>query len=356
MRFLLFTLEYPPFYGGVANYYANLVKYWPQTESISVLSNNDGGLLSSWVWPRWLPAIYKLWYHTKITSTDHVIVGQILPLGTAAWLLKVLGGKKYSLFLHGMDLSYCLRSGRKKYIAQRIINQAENIICSSRYTAELLKNNFPVKKEKIAVVNPGIGDIPDLDRGVVENLRQQYNLSGKTVLLSISRLVKRKGFDRVIEIMPELNRLYPDLVYVIAGRGPDEAYLKSKIGKNSNIIFIGPIDDSNKWAWLALCDIFIMPARDIDGDFEGFGIVYLEANLSGKPVIGGRSGGVTDAVADKYSGLLVDPENNQDIRETLIRLLEDSELRQVLGEQGKLRAKTEFNWRGQIQKIYDTLN
>lgn len=113
--------------------------------------------------------------------------------------------------------------------------------------------------------------------------------------------------------------------------------------------------DEEKNLWHSLCDIFVMPARNIAGDFEGFGIVYLEANLAGKPVIAGRSGGVSDAVIDGLNGLLVDPENVNDLSKKIIRLALDHELRQKLGEQGRERALREFNWQKQTEKIYNII-
>jgi len=120
--------------------------------------------------------------------------------------------------------------------------------------------------------------------------------------------------------------------------------LSSEGGDKVKAIFLGKITDEEKWAWMDLCDIFIMPSRNIDDDFEGFGIVYLEANLSGKPVIAGDTGGVRDAVQNGVSGLLVDPENVDEIANAIIKLSKDKELIKKLGEQGRERAIREFNW------------
>ncbi len=94
-----------------------------------------------------------------------------------------------------------------------------------------------------------------------------------------------------------------------------------------------------------------MPSRDIEGDFEGFGIVYLEANLCGKPVIAGNSGGVKDAVSDGVSGLMVEPENLEGIANAISRLSNDKDLRDKLGSQGKERAIREFSWENQAANL-----
>jgi phosphatidylinositol alpha-1,6-mannosyltransferase len=96
-----------------------------------------------------------------------------------------------------------------------------------------------------------------------------------------------------------------------------------------------------------------MTSKNIDGDYEGFGIVYLEANLHNLPVIAGDSGGVSDAVSDNFSGLLVDPNDIKDISQTITKLAKDSDLRNKLGGQGRLRVINEFNWKNLAQKFYD---
>ncbi|MBU4015184.1 glycosyltransferase family 4 protein [Patescibacteria group bacterium] len=112
-------------------------------------------------------------------------------------------------------------------------------------------------------------------------------------------------------------------------------------------------DDESRNAWYKICDIFIMPARNIKGDFEGFGIVYLEANLAGKPVIAGNSGGARDAVENGVNGLLVNPEDINEISNAIIKLAQDENLRKKLGEQGRERSIREFSWEKQAEKIYN---
>jgi len=236
------------------------------------------------------------------------------------------------------------------------IKNAENIICVSNYTAELTKNFLNEKlHSKIKIVNPGIASELKVDKQLVEEIKIKHNLTNKIVLFSVGRLVKRKGFDNVIKALPEILKSVPNLYYVIAGDGPDKIYLKELAKGIDNIIFLGLSTDKEKWAWLSLCDIFITPARNINGDFEGFGIVYLEANLAGKPVIAGDSGGIRDAVQGAYSGILVDPENVDRIAGAIIGLAQDAKLKIKLGEQGRDRAIKEFNWSKQVAKIFQCL-
>lgn len=362
MKILLFTLEYPPFYGGVANYYGNIVKYWPEPVNIFVLPNNGGKLISEKLpFLKWLPSFWHLWRAIKKEKIGHILVGHILPLGTAAYLVSRILPIKYSVILHGMDLTFAVKTKRKRWLTKKILKYARNIFCGNSYTAEMAKKAVDEKGgKKVVVVNPGVEvRSKKLEVRSKEELFDKYGLKDKIILLSVGRLVKRKGFDMVIEAFSQVLKQIPNIVYVIAGSGEEINNLKFKIGNlklKNNIILLANVQDDEKYSWYEICDIFIMPAREIDGDFEGFGIVYLEANLAGKPVIAGDSGGVRDAVIDGLNGLIVNPESVQDISQAIIRLAEDENLRKKLGKQGRERAVKEFNWEKQMKKMYNILN
>lgn len=360
MRVLLFTLEYPPFYGGVANYYGNLVKHWPWPDDIFVLHNNNGRLINNKLpFPKWLPAFFYLWRDLKKYKIHHIMVGHILPLGTVVYLVSLITKTSYSIFLHGMDFTLALKSKRKKWLAKNILKKAQSIICINSYVARLVQEEWADYGKKITVVNPGI-DIKHITHNIkhITKIKEKYNLSNKLILLTVGRLVKRKGVDKVLASLPAVLKEAPDLKYVIVGIGEEEKnfnFLISNLKLEKNTLLLTNVNDAEKNAWFDLCDIFIMPARDIAGDFEGFGIVYLEANLRNKPVIAGDSGGVRDAIIDGVNGLLINPENTEEISSAVIKLARDENLRKKLGEQGKARALKEFNWEKQVRTIYDII-
>ncbi|MFA6551391.1 MAG: glycosyltransferase family 4 protein, partial [Patescibacteria group bacterium] len=305
--------------------------------------------------PHWFFSLWHLWRAVKKDKIKTVLVGQILPLGTVAWLLsRALGIKfDYVVFLHGMDLTYALKTPRKKELARAILTGAKKIIAANSYTAKLAEEI--IDKNKIEVVNPGINASEQqiVNSEQKEYLIKKYSLAGKKVLLQVGRLVERKGYDKVLAALPEVLKECPDLIYVIIGNGPaisNIQYLISEYNIQNNILLITDVDDSELNSWYELCDIFIMPSRNMNGDFEGFGIVYLEANAHGKPVIAGDSGGVRDAVIDGVNGLLVDPESTDEIASAIIKLSKDESSRKKLGEQGKERAK-QFDWKNQADKV-----
>lgn len=355
MKTLLFTLEFPPFKGGIANYYGNLAGYWPLDEELLILNNNEGKLNRGHAFFSWRYAYGALKRKINKNKIDYVIVGQILPLGTVAMFLSLFQPLKYAVFLHGMDWTCALKSWRKKWLAGLILKHANKIICANSYVVAQINAFYPAGSEKIGLINPGVASgAPHVNPRDLRELQKTYQLENKITLLSLGRLVQRKGVDQTIKALAQISEpLLNNIVYFIAGSGRAESYLRQLVppALTDRIIFLGNITEKEKWLWLKQTDIFIMPAREINGDFEGFGIVYLEANLSGRPVIAGNSGGVPDAVVDGYNGLLVDPLDIISIKQAIIKLASNPDLRKKLGEQGRIRAISEFNWEKQTAQL-----
>ncbi len=359
MNVLLFTLEYPPFYGGVANYYEALVKYCPARHNIFVINNNKKKLLSNKLpFLKWLPAILILYREIKKRKIDYIIVGHLLPLGVVVYLLSIFFKFKYAVVLHGTDFSFAVRESRKKIISIMILKKASNIICANSYTASLVKD-FLNNKNKVSVVNPGINrQFRNIDESLVVSIKNKYNLRNKYVLLSVGRLVRRKGFDNVIKAVSKILKQIPDLVYVIIGSGEDRSYLENLIKTHEarkNVIILDAVNDDKKWAWYNICDCFIMTSRNIDGDYEGFGIVYLEAGLFGKPIVAGDSGGVRDIIQDRFNGILVNSEDVSNISSAILRLYKEEGLRSELGEQAMINVQSDFFWERRVEDFYSAI-
>lgn len=357
MKTLLFTLEYPPFKGGVANYYWNIAKYWPDPEKIEILDNNDNKILKKFFYPKWLFAVFVLFKNIKKKKINHILVGHILPLGTIVYFLSKFMKIKYSVIIHGMDIKYAYKIGRKRLLATKILKQADNIICTNSYIADFIRINFDNKiSPKISVVNPGINTDVEINYKRAEELKIKYRVYNNPLIFSIGRFVKRKGFDNMLLAMPEIQKYYPNLFYVLAGDGPDKEYIKNNSKGVSNVLFLGKISEEDKWAWLSICDIFAMPSREIEGDMEGFGIVYLEAGLCKKAVIGGNSGGVKDAVISAITGILTDPNNVEKIANSTLILLNDENTRKKMGTTARERILKNFSATKQVVKIYDIIS
>lgn len=351
-------MEYAPFYGGVAHYYEHLVKY--ANGQIVVLSHNEEKSDESNVYRRpllnknlpcfkWLPSFKAIIEVLKKEKIDTIVIGNILPIGLPVFILAKLFRKKTAIILHGLDYGITRGNPRKERLADYLLKKTDKIICANHYVAELIKENLTSKEiPKISIINPGIEPIiPVFDESKVKFFKEKYILNNRIVFLSIARLVKRKGADMLILAMRQALKRNPNLLLIIIGNGPEQESLNKLIKEynlQANIKILNDVDDKEKDLWLKACDVFAMTARQIGNDFEGFGIVYLEAGLYGKPVIAGKSGGVADAVIDNVTGLMVDPESVDDIAGAIIKLAEYENLRNKLGFAGRERAIKDFNW------------
>jgi phosphatidylinositol alpha-1,6-mannosyltransferase len=181
------------------------------------------------------------------------------------------------------------------------------------------------------------------------------------VILTVGNLVARKGHDTTICALPRLLQRVPDVTYLIVGDGPNLNQLETlatRLGVRNRVIFAGRMADEVLAEVYALCDVFVMSSRvNLDEkDVEGFGIVFLEASACAKPVIGGRSGGVPEAIVDGVTGLLIDPNDPRQLSDTIALLLTDREFANRLGEQGRVRAVNDFSWRRVADKVQGILD
>jgi len=309
-----------------------------------------------------LPFLFHTWKIARREKIKQIIVAQILPGGLVAWLINCFLRVPYFVSMHGMDIAWTQRVKRKKIVGKIVLKNAKAIITNSKFTlglVEAVTNKLPkIKKIIYPCPNEGLLRKQQLPGLITDRLRLE-RFKNKKVLLTVARLVQRKGHDKVIETLNYLKNRYKDLIYLIVGRGEYEKELAALVethGLQERVFFFDDVSDKELPLFYDVADIFIMPARQLqDGDVEGFGIVYLEANIFHKPVIGGRSGGVTDSVLDGETGFLVNPESIDDISEKIARLLDDRQFADLLGHQGAQRARDEFNWKAQAKNLESIL-
>jgi phosphatidylinositol alpha-1,6-mannosyltransferase len=226
--------------------------------------------------------------------------------------------------------------------------RADHIIANSRFTRDLLRAGG-IDAGKVSVVHPGTDAKQFRPQARDEALASSLGLAGRRVGLSVGTLKARKGQDMTLRALPEVIRHVPEAVYAICGAGPAEAKLRElarSLGLGAQVRFLGKIPTEQLPALYNLADVFTMPNRRLpdSGDVEGFGIVFLEASACELPVIGGRTGGVGDAVADGESGLLVDGDSPDEIAHAIVRLLRDRGLARRLGKAGRRRVCGGLTW------------
>lgn len=273
---------------------------------------------------------------------------------------------QYFIYLHGNDLLCPLRNFLFKFVFRKTLQKSEAVVCNSSFTKEYLAENFSVSSP-IYVINPTVratkfgllpGEYVSPTSG--QAVRQRYGITNEAILiLSVGRLVKRKGFDRVIRQLPKLTEQGLDVHYLICGRGAMEAELRKlaeRLDVADRVHFAGYVSDEELANYYTACDVFAMLTFfDTNAaSIEGFGIVYLEAGYFGKPVIASRVGGVVDAVHHLENGLLVEPSSSTDLLSAFSQLCEDAALRQRLGKTGRRLATRQPSYQALYQSSLST--
>lgn len=275
-----------------------------------------------------------------------VHAGRALPEGLVAWAVARLTGRPVVVYAHGEELTGWGR-GNKYRVMCFVLRHADHVIANSDFTSNVLVA-MGVSRERIVIINPGV-DIERFRPGLpCQDLRDGIGLRpGAHLLLSVGRLSRRKGFDTVIRCLPALCAAGYDVHYAIVGIGEDRAYLESvasEAGVRERVHLLGhvPMDDLPRWYNAA--DLFVLANRDIEGDTEGFGLVYLEAASCGKTSVAGKAGGTGSAVLDGVTGIRVDGDDRGAVTEGIFRLLDDAEHRDLLARRAMQRARGEFAW------------
>jgi len=297
-----------------------------------------------------------MWHVYRQCHTHHVQqihCAKVLPEGLVAWALRRCYGLPYLLYAHGEEILISLTSRKLAWLLPRIYRGAAAIIANSHHTKILLQN-LGVEASKIHIIHPGV-HIQSFctSSEAVQLIRQKHHLGAAPVLLTVGRMQRRKGQDMVIQALPRIRQKMPHVKYVMVGTGEELASLSTltqELGVQDSVVFAGGVPDQELAAYYAACDVFIMPNRQIGGDIEGFGIVYLEAGAAGKPVIGGKSGGTDDAIVDGVTGIRIDGNNRVEIADAVIDLLSTPERAKAMGACGRRRVENEFTWDAVAQR------
>ena len=230
---------------------------------------------------------------------------------------------------------------------------ADRVIANSEFTRdELVK--LGVVSAKITLLYPGV----DLERFRPGLPHADLNagigvVAGEKLIVSVGRLSRRKGFDQVIRALPLLLERGLTARYAVIGIGEDRDYLQSlagELGVSDRVHFLGHVDPEDLPRWYNAADVVAMPNREIDGDTEGFGMVFLEAAACAKPAVAGLAGGTGAAVIDGVTGLRVDGASTQAVADALGRLLGNAVLAEELGKKGYARALSDFSWHKVAEK------
>ncbi len=373
MKILLFTQSFPPpSGGGSVQYIANIFSALPPKTAVIVTGNVEPALAKQFDagFPQRIirfPFIAHVLRGYTVSKIARACEYLLWPL-TAGWLIlrerpqvvhigefnvasiAVLIAKKmlripYVMFTYAEEITYI--TGRPMYLRllKNVLHNADAIITVSDYTIGILLE-LGADPSHIHKVLPAVG----LDKlvaaaGNIDAIRVKYSLRDFRVVLTVGRLEKRKGHATVIEALPTILLSLPATRYVIVGIGSEESKLKEQVrraGLDNYVIFAGEVSDDELACWYEICDIFVMPHRNLPEirDTEGCPTVFLEASAHGKPVIGGRDGGVADAILHDRTGFIIDGTDASKLAESVCYLLKTPEHAARMGAAGRAYVAT----------------
>lgn len=282
-----------------------------------------------------------LWQTLRLVRGQGIGVLCICELSSGSWLgllLKRVLNIPYINYIHGEEItteSPYRWFGRRR---RHYLHQAAAVVAVSEFTRRALIEQMGLSAERITLIVNGV-DAERFQPGPKPAaLLERYGLHGQRVLLTVGRLVERKGIDTTLQALPAVLARCPDTRYLIVGSGEYRARLEAlvaELGLGEQVIFAGAVPAEELVAHYQLCDLFVMPNRELDNrDTEGFGLVFLEANACGKAVISGRAGGVVEAVRHGETGLNVDGRDPAAVSSAILELLLDDERRAAMGARG----------------------
>ena len=363
MRVLLVTNDFPPTIGGIQSYLRDFISTLPPQDVVVFASTQDTAAAADWDdqaayrvyrWPRrvMLPTpttARRMQQIIRAENIDVVWFGAAAPLALMARAARAAGARRIIASTHGHEVGWSMLPGARQVL--RVIGRYCDVITYiSDYTLSRFRAAFGEPTFEWLPSGVDSHRFSPLSAVQRQAVRSQlgWRIGGHYVVC-ISRLVPRKGQDQLVRLWPDVLTHFPDATLVIVGGGSRRftARLRRLAGNlaGDRIVFTGRVGEEHMSRMLHAADVFAMPCRTRGGglDVEGLGIVYLEAQAAGIPVIAGRSGGAPETVTPE-SGIVVDGRSQQDILAALITLLSDPKCRCDMGRRGRSLVEQSWTW------------
>jgi phosphatidylinositol alpha-1,6-mannosyltransferase len=256
-------------------------------------------------------------------------------------------GAPYLIFVHGEEVPIVRGSRELAWMTKRVLRGAQRIIANSENTRRRLAESWPEHASKVVVVTPGV----DVDRfrpaAPDVAVRRKLGWLGRRVVLAAGRLQQRKGHDHLISALPAIRAAEPGILAAIVGDGEMRAKLEelaTSLGVADCVRFHGELGDAELIECYQQCDLAALPNREVNGDFEGFGMVLVEAQACGRPVLAGASGGAPETLRDGETGRIVCCDDPNVIAEAVIDMLSDADALDRMGAAARSWAVERFDW------------
>ncbi|HEV8653369.1 MAG TPA: glycosyltransferase family 4 protein [Actinomycetes bacterium] len=366
MRTLMITNDFPPRAGGIQQYCRNLVAGLPPDQVSVYAPAWPGAAEFDAAQPfrvvrhqtrRMLPGravgdrAVRL---VRELRPDVVVFGAAFPLGLLAGRITRETGVPCMGFTHGVEVAVG-RVPLLRRLMTRVAGDLRLVTAVSRWSARrverAVRGRCPVE---LLVSGVAVDEYhPGVDGGAV---RARHGLGDAPVCVCISRLVPRKGQDRLIQAWASVVARVPDARLLVVGGGPYAGRLRKLAAASpvaGQIVFTGEVPWAELPAHYAAGDVYAMPCRTrwLGLDLEALGVVFLEAAATGLPVVAGRSGGAPETVEHGVTGLVVDGRRPEPVGRAVAELLADPERARAMGEAGRRRAEAEFSWEAVVAQL-----
>lgn len=354
---LVVTNDFPPAHGGAEQYVHNLVRHLPPERLTVVAPAAEGDRAFDEVQPfrvhresgRFIAptAATKDRIAALIRETEAQTV--LLASGVATTGLSSVVrdlGVPFTVLTFGVEYWVAGIPGPAQ-LFRRQLEGASRVIVISEFIRRRVQHVVP-QGIPLSLCPPGVDEVrfhPGVDPG---DVRERHGLQDRPVVFCVSRLVRRKGQDMLIQGMDRIRATVPDATLLIVGEGPDMGRL-SRAAVNAprgSVVLAGPVPAEELPAYHAAADVFAMPCRSRLGglEIEGFGIVFLEAAATGRASVAGDSGGAAEAVEDGVTGVVVDGRSPEPVARAVARLLADPATARQMGAAGRRRVEESFTW------------
>ena len=316
---------------------------WLKDFGVTVIRDKSKILLPT---PRVARALRKLIEKERI---EVAAFGAAAPLGLLSASMKKAGVKRTVALTHGHEVWWA-RIFPFNFAIKRIGKSVDHLTYLGEFTRQAISKALSRKSAtEMVKIAPGIDTAHFIPQPDAMQKRKELGLQDKKIIISVGRLVHRKGQDNLIQAMPAVLKKIPNAHLLLVGEGPYKKHLEKLVMKSSleqNVTFAGRIMYDRLPSYLSAADLFAMPSRSrfFGLEVEGLGIVYLEASACGIPVVAGNSGGAPDAVLEGVTGLCVDGTNIEQITGAIVEICRDAERASHMGAAGRNWIVDQWRW------------
>jgi phosphatidylinositol alpha-1,6-mannosyltransferase len=366
---LLITAVFPPTVGGSGRWFWELYRRLPGHEVLVAAGVDPGqdefdrthdmrvvrlpltirppGLMAPASLARYVRAVWELGRLVRSERIGRVHSGCCLPEGVMALALKAVHGTPFACYAHGEEFEYASTSRELTWLARRVLGHAAVVIANSHNTKRVLVGRWGVPEGRVRVLHPGVDTRRFVPARPDPAARGRLGWGDRPVVLTVGRLQRGKGHDVMIPAVGLIRESVHDVLYAVVGDGPERPALErmvAEMGLARHVRFHGPLDDETVIGCYQQCDLFALPNRQVGRDVEGFGIVLLEAQACGKPVLAGDAGGTVETMDVGRTGLVVPCDDPRTLAGEVVGLLRCQERRARMGEAARAWAVDRFDW------------